>query len=475
MRAFYIKDPELVFFDNNKALDPCYGLSVYGPYGIKKYKSIKIALVGSTESVLNVEDLILRMNNKIINNKSLKWPFPGLGAESLKFDLQIVNKLVLDSSEMGIFKELNSLKRIDRIKYAISLIESKIKIISDFDPKPDVILISVPKEILRSCRDKKFRYTNTIYLTERQFDTRLENYQDGYNFHHIIKIIGIENRIPTQLIYPKTLIPSPKKEGKQDLSMIAWNLSVALLYKASEIPWKYFEFPDNTCFVGISFHKEFDDNDEFVMRSSVAQIFLSNGKNIVLRGDKFEWDDESSKSPHMSKNYAYNLMKAILEKYNQHWDQPPNRIVIHKSSEYWQEEVIGIEESLNEVKKIDLISLADTDIRFFRFGQETIVRGTLLEFLGRYYIFNVGYIPSMNIYPGARIPAPVEIEFYRTDSDKLTICREILALARLDWNNVNYTTRFPVTITFSRNVGKILSEYRAKSFNNHPDKYRYYM
>ncbi len=475
MRTFYIKDPELLFCDDNKALDPCYGLSMYGPYGLKKFKLIKIALIGSSESILDVENLLTMMRTKIINNKSLKWPFPGLGSEILKFDIQISNKQVFNNVEMKFFEDLDSNNRISRIKYTISLIESKIKIITDIEPRPDIILISIPIEVLKACRDKRFRYTNTILLVNRQFDTGLENYQEGHNFHHIIKIIGMENGIPTQLIYPKTLIPNPKKLGRQDLSMIAWNLAVALLYKANELPWKYFEFPYDTCFVGISFHKEFGEEDEYVMRSSIAQIFLSNGRDFVLRGDKFIWDEKSSRSPHMSKDYAYKLMQMVLEKYEQQWGKSPNRVVIHKSSEYWEEEVLGIEESLSDVKNLDLISLASTDIRFFRLGQETIVRGTLVEFHGKYYLYNVGYIPSLNTYPGARIPTPVEIKFHRTDSDKIDICKEILALARLDWNSVDYSTKFPVTITFSRNVGKILSEYRAKSFINHPDKYRYFM
>ncbi|MFX0188521.1 MAG: hypothetical protein ACFE8A_12395 [Candidatus Hodarchaeota archaeon] len=475
MRAFYIRDPELLFFNNNKAIDPCHGLSVYGPYGVSRFKSIKIALIGSSESIFNVENLFIKMKNKIFHSKSLRWPFPGLGSKLLRIDFQIINKQIFKTTEMKIFEDLTPTKRIDRIKYAISLIDSKFNIISDIEPKPDVVVISIPKEILKSCRDDRFRHKNTIFLTKRQFDVRLKNYKEGYNFHNIIKIIGMEKQIPTQLIYPYTLIPNPKEEGRQDLSMIAWNLTVALLYKANEIPWKFFEFPEKTCFIGISFHKEFDDNDDLIMRSAIAQIFLSNGKDIVLKGEQFEWDDNYSKNPHMTKAYARRLIEFVLYKYKKHWDHLPDRVVIHKSSEYWEEEASGLEEGLRNVNKIDLISISNTYFRFFRLGQETVVRGTLLEFLGKYLLFSVGYLPCLDIYPGSRIPSPVEIKFYRTDDDKIKICKEILALSRLNWNNVDYSTKFPVTITFSKNVGNILSEYRAKSLHNPPDKYRYFM
>ncbi|KKM89292.1 hypothetical protein LCGC14_1250160, partial [marine sediment metagenome] len=341
--------------------------------------------------------------------------------------------------------------------------------------EPDVIIISIPKEILKSCRSKEFKYTTRIYIVKRQFDLGLENVKEGYNFHHIIKVIGMKYGLPTQLIYPNTLTPNPKVKGKQDLAVIAWNLTVALLYKANEVPWKYFGFPENTCFVGISFHKEFDDNDKQITRASVAQTFLSDGKDIVLRGKRFEWDRLISNNPHMNKEYTIGLMEEILLKYKEHWNKFPERVVIHKSSEYWPDEAKGFEIALKEVNKVDLITLLKTDVRFYRLEQQPIVRGTFINLFGRYYLYNVGYIPCLEEYPGARIPSPIEIKFFRNNEDKIKICKEIMALARLNWNNIDYSTKYPVTLTFSRRAGEILSEYRAKSLKLIPDKYRYYM
>ena len=268
--------------------------------------------------------------------------------------------------------------------------------------------------------------------------------------------------------------PNPSQYGKQDLSLIAWNFSVALLYKANELPWKYFEFPIDTCFVGISFHREYDDNDEAVIRASIAQIFLSDGDNIILKGKTFRWDDPK-KSPHMSEEYSHKLFDNILNKYYEHWGHYPSRVVVQKSSEYWEEETRGINDALIEVPKVDLISITDTDARFYRLGDNTLVRGTYINLLGKHYLYSVGYIPCLQLYPGAFIPKPLEIKFHQISSTKEKICSEILALSRLDWNNIDYSTREPVTIRFSRRVGQILSESRALNMQKIPDKYRYYM
>ncbi|MHA1253687.1 MAG: hypothetical protein ACTSRP_27215, partial [Candidatus Helarchaeota archaeon] len=264
IRVYHIDEPKLLFgIDKIPALDPCHGLSEYGPYGLKNFKIIKVGVIGSTDSILELKSLILKMKNPIPHNKSLKWPFPGLGKDSpLKIDIEIIREQYFSNDELKIFNNTDKNTRKERIKYAISLIEEKINKLLAPEPRPEIILISIPKSILKSCRNKKYRYTNKIFLLKRQFSNiSLQDIRDGYNFHNIIKVIGLENYIPSQLIYPNTLIPNPETRGRQDLAMIAWNLSVAFLYKANEIPWKYFDFPDDTCFIGISFHREYDDND----------------------------------------------------------------------------------------------------------------------------------------------------------------------------------------------------------------------
>ncbi len=474
MRAFHIKDPKLLFKNNNPALDPCHGITVFGPYGLNRFKEIKIGLIGSSESLLQVRNLLNRMKHKIIHNNSLKWPFPGLGRNSLNFDITI--NMVKTLNDLAIFNDKSPEKRVERIMYALDLIETNLTILSDTEPKPDVIIISIPNEILKSCRDNRFKSTTRILIHEKQFGINNSNYKLGHNFHNIIKIMGMEKHIPTQLIFPYTLVPNPSVKERQDLATIAWNLAVALLYKVNEVPWKYFKFPQDTCFIGISFHKELDDNDEIVMRTGVAQIFLSNGQDIVLRGERFNWDDTVSKQPHMTEEYAFKLIQEILKRYKLHWSGDlPNRVVIHKSSEYWEDETRGLKAGLNDIKNYDLLTISNTDIKFYRYGQEPVVRGTFIEFLGRYYLYNVGYTPCIDHYPGARVPIPLEIKFFHTSTDKIKLCEETLALARMNWNNIDYSTREPVTLTFSRNVGKILSEYRAKNFKNPPDKYRFFM
>ncbi|MEJ2252033.1 MAG: hypothetical protein P8Y97_20530 [Candidatus Lokiarchaeota archaeon] len=56
MKVLHLKDPKLLFKDGN-ALDPCHGLTEFGPYGIHQFKTIKVALIGSEESIFQVEKI----------------------------------------------------------------------------------------------------------------------------------------------------------------------------------------------------------------------------------------------------------------------------------------------------------------------------------------------------------------------------------------------------------------------------------
>ncbi len=60
---------------------------------LKTFKLIRVGVIGSSDSTLELESLILKMKNPIPHKRSLKWPFPGLGKDSpLKVDIDIIRK-----------------------------------------------------------------------------------------------------------------------------------------------------------------------------------------------------------------------------------------------------------------------------------------------------------------------------------------------------------------------------------------------
>jgi hypothetical protein len=99
----------------------------------------------------------------------------------------------------------------------------------------------------------------------------------------------MQARMPIQLLTEHTW-----EDGKanQDPATRAWNLSVALFYKAGGIPWRARPRTEETCFVGVSLH-HLRTTHRHIVYSSVAQAF-DGAVEDVLALSKMNWNSASS-------------------------------------------------------------------------------------------------------------------------------------------------------------------------------------
>ncbi len=76
-------------------------------------------------------------------------------------------------------------------------------------------------------------------------------------------------------------------------------------------------------------------------------------------------------------------------------------------------------------------------------------------------------------YPGLYIPQPLEIRIIESDESPGVICREILGLTKMNWNNTQFDGKYPITIQCARKVGEIM-KYLGE--NDQPQiRYSFYM
>lgn len=133
-----------------------------------------------------------------------------------------------------------------------------------------------------------------------------------FNFHDIIKVLGMKYRLPTQLILPTTF--DLKRKSLQDLATRAWNLSVAVYYKTKGVPWKLAELEPDTCYAGISFYRDCSPEGTHYMRAGVARVFLATGEALILKGDPLKWN-QPGLEPHLNEEQAIALMNKIIVEY----------------------------------------------------------------------------------------------------------------------------------------------------------------
>lgn len=137
----------------------------------------------------------------------------------------------------------------------------------------------------------------------------------------------------------------------------------------------------------------------------------------------------------------------------------PTRLVVHKRSRFWEDELEGFQSGAKQVPLVDLVALGERGIRFFRLGDFPPLRGTYVKFSDQnFLLYTTGFVPFLRTYPGARIPQPAEVLEHYGDSPWDHVLAELLSLTKLNWNSADFAARYPITLAFSSRVGEILAE-----------------
>ncbi len=283
----------------------------------------------------------------------------------------------------------------------------------------------------------------------------------------------MQSSAATQIILERTLIG----EGVQNPATVAWNLAVGLYHKANGRPWRLRDADPGSCFVGVRFYQE-KATLATNLRTSLAQIFSHRGEGIILRGSRFVWENpDLPRTPHLQEDAAAELARRIVGAYQNAEKSIPRRVVLHKSSRFWDEEREGFRKGFQQegVDLVDLIAIGQRGIRLVRTGDYPVLRGTMLSInQTNFVLYSRGYIPYLGTYPGAHVPNPLEVLEHLGDASDLDIAREILALTKLNWNSADFSSGFPITIEFAGRVAEVLSELDDERITPN-EKYRYYM
>lgn len=453
MNIKLLPEPELQF-GRGVHICPRTGIYKFDIADIENVRPEKIVLgfIGLSDSIGNIISWLKKCKTHI-NAKPSKQPnlftnFPGFNKNiAFKSDI-IYDESYVRKINNSVFEEIKKeAKDIDDlIVKSIDLYLAEIKFLAN-NKKPDVILCVLDDA-----------FTNIVYgtkTTEIQYDDiegENEVLEVEINFRRLLKAKSMEYNIPIQIVRDRLHKPS---SGMQDEATVAWNFFTALYYKASGTPWVAKRDSNITCFAGISFYKS---RDKKTIQTSVAQIFNENGNGIILRGSPVEVN-KKDKQPHLTSEQAFNLLFNSLNEYYNAVKFYPQRLVIHKSSNYSDEEIVGLKKVAKELKinSIDLVTILPTNFRLYTDKDYPPYRGTLLSLnKERHFLYTRGFVEYYDTYPGGYIPSPIEVRLFSFDESPEKICEEILLLTKMNWNNSQFDRKFPITIDCSRNVGEIL-------------------
>jgi len=474
MKAEYLQEPLLVF-GKGKSICPregIAGLNVYDTIQTTRKDQLLVGIVGIEEDVENLKEWLKKFESFIPayskgKQKGLFKPFPGFNKERgfcANFLYGTEYERILSPNDI---KKILDIKNYEQcIEQAVNLYAENVQFLSDIK-NCDVIVCIVPKifegKIVNE--EKEEEPIETTAEDEEQINQET-------NFRRALKARTMQYNVPIQIVREYILHDNNKS---QDKATKAWNICIALYYKGLHtVPWKL-DIDENkpkVCFVGIGFYRS---RDKATIQTSLAQIFNENGKGVILRGTPVI-EDKDDRKPHLTYDQSYLLLKDALNKYKFAIGTMPGRLVLHKTSKYYDDEIDGFEKAMSEfnITECDIVTIMETELRFFRNNLYPPVRGSLFTLSeDRYILYTRGSVYQYQTYPGMYIPAPLEIRIVKRVSSAKTVCKEILGLTKMNWNNTQFDNKYPITIGCARRVGEIM---KYLSENEIPkESYAFYM
>jgi len=497
LRIECLPEPSLVFGGNATGVEPRRMMARWGAADkVCAPKQLRLGIVGPNADVHFARNWLPRLNSvAIARERSAKryrdWP----GAEQvLGVNFIVDDRFVRPVDDDRLTLALQRTSPADRFDEVLDLFDARIQGLFG-DSRPDCIIVCLPEELA------ELRISNPrLSAKEREILERLQREEEQQQmslfqptpeelkaaeelrttaedllfrtFYRALKarIMTHQNPVPVQVIRRETFT-RPEEEG-QSFATRAWNLGTSLFYKAGHEPWRPADLAANTCFIGISFH-HLKRREGDVVYASVAQAFSNDVEPFALKGSLVPHNQRRNRQPYLTELQSAALMTDVLDKYKDRAGMLPGRVVVHKTSTYQPEEGSGFRSvAESQVSACELMWMRSTAFRLIRKGMQEPWRGTLCNIGEESYLFTSGYVAWWDEYPGPHIPAPLEIGSYgKTDIRERA--KEVLALTKMNWNSSEGLGRFPITVSFARRVGMLMTELPENQIPN--PSYRFYM
>jgi hypothetical protein len=442
----YLAEPNLLFANNGLAVDPKRGIAAHGPRSLDESEGaqLRIGLIGTGETISLARQWIQDAATGVHGVKD-RPSFPGfMGDRGFHVSLQFHDEwnAILFRKEIDDILKPGK-RKTTRFDELLSLADQKLSVICRKERQPELLVIALPDALLQKCYSIEYRDAQQGLVRR--------------NLRRSLKAIAMKHRLPTQLIREAT----SRGQSKDYASEIAWDFFVGMYYKGGWFPWAPTGLPSGSCYLGVSFYRLNPAVPE--IQTSIVQAFDEHGEGLVLRGPDFRWDPakNASRSPHLSSEKAVELINRAREQYEQERQQTPQRVVIHKTSPFWDDERAGLEQSLqNWVSSYDLVALrAQTDIRLFPLNSYPPCRGTWFSLGNHDFLYSTGYIPATGEFHANHVPAAVQLtDHIGYDTPRQQLLQEVLVLTKMNWNSARLGGLMPITVRFARRVGDILRE-----------------
>jgi hypothetical protein len=278
MEAEVIGEPELEFGGGGRHIDPRFGIASYGPADLNASdapRAIRIGLIGPADQLDGLRAWLERCRDPI-PAKDERYPhlfpgFPGCDIDcGLHATLVFSDRNTRAISDRDLRAITSAASPAQALATAVDVYAEEIIAMAE-ENRVDVFLVARPAQLAdtgASSPASGDHAAGDIPVLAR-----------FANFHDMLKARLLHVRQPIQIIRRSTwdeATPPPTGRSRQDEASRAWNLHVAIYYKAGGVPWRLVRNPADVtvCYVGVAFYRNEDDD---ALDTSVAQVFNALG------------------------------------------------------------------------------------------------------------------------------------------------------------------------------------------------------
>ena len=462
-----LPEPELEFGGGGRHVDPRFGISNYGPADLDepdRRRPIRVGLVGPGDLLPELRTWLERCRDPI-DAKDERYPNLFTGFPGCDVDRGLLTTLVLSDRTTATvskeaLREIGNAPRAEALDLAIRAYAQEVRTLAEQN-RVDVVLIARPLELADTRRRRRSKTRHPEHKESPKTQALGYATHPFANFHDLLKAELLALSVPIQIIRRSTWnedVPPPPRTGRQDEATRAWNLHVALHYKAGGVPWRMLRDSRDltSCFIGISFYRSSSDD---VLETAVAQVFNERGDGVIVRGGPARLRG-TDKQPHLSEDAARDLLTQALDAYRAVHKNLPARLVVHKASSFTAEEENGFRDAARSraVDELDLtwVTLSE-GARLFRTGDAPPLRGThaMLE-PGLSVLYTKGSVDFYLTYPGAYFPQPIGLRHLDPTRSASHLAAEVLTLTKMNWNQTRLDGLLPVTLRTAEQVKRVL-------------------